>query len=342
MAAIFNYYNNYYGHPIEDLETIVEYFRSKKKGKSSLIFLAGDSSLDNKHWFHQGAAAVNGYENILDPPESKKDVCYWINKYIVERKLGKNMTCINSAVEESSIGTRACNHLQLHDKFIQGKIFKDDILVVSVGGNDIALKPNLCTIINAALLLYTQNSYSMKKYACGEPLSCDDCCCGCGFSCLSNCTACPCGYGYFLHLFRTRAQTYISNLIKVTKPKKVLVCMIYYVDEKITGGWADQSMAALGYNKTPGDLQMLTRLIYENATKKIQFEGVETIAVPFFTVMDGKTSGDYCERVEPSAQGGSKMAQIIMDAIEGGQPAMDRYYEDHCSKLNATQQIDRN
>jgi len=345
MSTVYNYYDSYYGHSIDDLQTIVEYFRTSKNGgnKSSLlVFLAGDSSMDNKHWFTQRSAAVNGYENILDPPESKKDICYWVNKQIVERKLGRTMTCINSAVEESSIGTRACNYLQEHDKFIQTNISQDDILVVSVGGNDIALKPNLCTIINAALLLYTQNAKSMDRLTCGAPLSCDDCCLGCGFSCLSNCTACPCGYGYFLHLFKTRAQTYISNLIKLKKPKKVLVCMIYYVDEKITGGWADASMAALGYNKNPGDLQMLTRLIYENATKKIQFDGVETIAVPFFTVMDGKTSGDYCERVEPSAQGGSKMAQIIMDAIEGGQPAMDRYYEEHLEKISGTEHIDRN
>ena len=159
MSTVYNYYDSYYGHSIDDLQTIVEYFRTSKNDgnkSSSLVFLAGDSSMDNKHWFIQRSAAVNGYENILDPPESKKDICYWVNKQIVERKLGRTMTCINSAVEESSIGTRACNHLQEHDKFIQTNISQDDILVVSVGGNDIALKPNLCTIINAALLLYTQ------------------------------------------------------------------------------------------------------------------------------------------------------------------------------------------
>jgi hypothetical protein len=330
---IYNFYNEYYGHNIDSLTVLVNYFREKKGRDSQLIFLAGDSSMDNKHWFNQASKSCNGYENILEPPHSKKDVCYWINKLLVDRDLGSRMTCINSAVEESSIGTRACATLQTHDKFIQNIITTNDILVVSVGGNDIALKPNMCTICNAGCLLYTQNAKSMKQYVCGEPFSCDDYCCGCSTGCLSNFIACPFGYGYFLHLFKTRAQAYISNLIAKTKPKKVLVCMIYYVDETETGSWADTSMKLLGYNKSPQDLQMLTRLVYENATRKMKFDGVETIAVPFFTTLDGKTSSDYAERVEPSSQGGAKLAQIIVDAIENGQAAMDRRYEDHCDNL---------
>lgn len=329
---IYNFYDEYYGHKIEDLETITEYFRDLKGQDSNLIFLAGDSSLDNKNWFSQASRALNGYETILDPPDSKKDVCYWVNKGLVERNLGSKMTCINGAVEESSIGTRACGHLQTHDKFIQQNIRNDDILVVSVGGNDIALKPNCCTILNAAMLLYTQNAKSIQK-SCGQPLSCDDYCCGCCCGCWSNCIAWPCGYGYFLHLFKTRAKAYVSNLVAKTKPKKVLICMIYYVDEKETGSWADTSMSALGYNKRPEDLQMLTRMIYEHGTRNIKIDGIEIVAVPFFTVMDGRTSSDYCERVEPSAQGGNKLAQIILDAIEGGQSKMDMYYNDHCEKL---------
>lgn len=329
---IYNYYQTYYGHDTASLSILVDYFRQRKEN-SELIFLAGDSSLDNKHWFSQKSSALNGYETILDPPHSKKDICFWVNKVLIDRNLGSRMTCINCAVEESSIGTRACNNLQLHDRFIQEHIRQNDILVVSVGGNDIALKPNVCTIFNAALLLYTQNAKSMKKLQCGEPLTCDDYCCGCSTSCWSNMITCPCGYGYFLHLFKTRAEAYIANMISKTKPKKVLVCMIYYVDEQTTGSWADTSMQALGYNKNPENLQMLTRMVYENATKKMRFDGVETIAVPFFTVMDGKNSADYCERVEPSAQGGSKLATIIVDAIEGGQNAMDKYYNDHCDRL---------
>lgn len=330
---IYGFYDTYYGHNIEDLETLTNYFRELKKDSNhSTIFLAGDSSLDNKHWFAQTSKSLNGYETILDPPDSKKDVCYWVNKGLVERSLGSKMTCINAAVEESSIGSRACGTLQTHDRFIQTHIRSEDILVVSVGGNDIALKPNCCTIFNAALLLYTQNAKSIER-ACGQPLSCDDYCCGCCCGCYSNCLSCPCGYGYFLHLFQTRAKAYISNLVSKTKPKKVLICMIYYVDEKETGSWADASMAALGYNKRPEDLQMLTRMVYVNGTRSIKIDGVETIAVPFFTVMDGQSSSDYCERVEPSSQGGSKLSKIILDAVEYGQSKMDEYYNDHCQKL---------
>ena len=46
---------------------------------NSVIYLAGDSSLDNKFWFSQQAVALNGYENMLDPPTMKTDVCFaWL------------------------------------------------------------------------------------------------------------------------------------------------------------------------------------------------------------------------------------------------------------------------
>merc|ERR1712087_216414 len=36
--------------------------------------------------------------------------------------------------------------------------------------------------------------------------------------------------------------------------------------------------------------------------------GTEVVPFPLFVPLDGKTSADYVERVEPSAQGGRKMA----------------------------------
>ena len=60
---------------------------------------------------------------------------------------------INCAIEESTLGERKENKLLEQDKFIQNRIKKEDILIVSVGGNDIALSPNISTIWNMLLLM---------------------------------------------------------------------------------------------------------------------------------------------------------------------------------------------
>ena len=57
-------------------------------GQPRIIYLIGDSTLDNKAWFFDQAEAVNGYERILKPPFSRKDVAYCLNKELVTRGLG--------------------------------------------------------------------------------------------------------------------------------------------------------------------------------------------------------------------------------------------------------------
>ncbi len=74
-----SFYGNYYGHPIEELEKVHHHFRNNSS-KSDVIWLAGDSSFDNKHWFQDTAPACNGYEKILNPPTSKQDITYWLNE----------------------------------------------------------------------------------------------------------------------------------------------------------------------------------------------------------------------------------------------------------------------
>jgi len=51
------------------------------------------------------------------------------------------------------------------------------------------------------------------------------------------------------------------------------------------------------------------------ATQKIRIPGTEVIGFPLFEVLDGKTSSDYEQRVEPSTTGGMKMADKLMDTI---------------------------
>jgi hypothetical protein len=132
-----NFYGSYYGHYKYYLETLEQYFRENGK---SIIYLAGDSSLDNKHWIKiknedSYTEAVNGYENILSPPRMLPDVSYHMNYKLKS----SNYSVLNCAIEESTINERKKN-LLIQDTIIRDTITKDDILIISVGGNDIALK----------------------------------------------------------------------------------------------------------------------------------------------------------------------------------------------------------
>lgn len=44
------------------------------------------------------------------------------------------------------------------------------------------------------------------------------------------------------------------------------------------------------------------------------------MTVPLYEVLDGKDTKDYAERVEPSIQGGHKLAKALADAILRGEP----------------------
>lgn len=311
------YYSTYFGHEVSYLEAVDQELR---KTHSSVIYLAGDSSLDNKFWFGQTAEAVNGYENILTPPTMKQDVCYHLNAEAVRRGLG-DVCCVNTAVEATSLNSRACCTLLEQDHFIRDHIRDNDILVVSVGGNDVALTPVLFTILNLLVLSWCVPVVCLDHCSCACPINThvDLGCCGCGVpGCLSGALlGWPPGIGYFVDLFKNRVGNYVKRLVGKTKPKKVVVCMIYYLDEKQTGSWADGTLGCMCYNAFPYRLQSAIRCMFRLATKRIRIPGTEVVAFPLFEVLDGKTTSDYLQRVEPSPQGGKKMAAAIMDALFG-------------------------
>lgn len=310
-----SFYREYHGHKVNELERILRHVR-ERGGDDGVAFLAGDSSLDNKYWFDNVVDAIEPYKSILRPSQMKPDIAYWLTMESQRRGV-KLAAAINGAVEESTVGDRWCGSLLPQDRFIRDNITTDDILIVSVGGNDIALKPAPCTIVNMLGLICCTPTICVEN-ACGAPLPCDDCCCGCGFGCLSDATACPPCAGYFAHLFQTRVGSYIRRMTSKTKPKAVLICMIYYPDEKQSGSWADGTLGVLGYNSDPAKLQLLIRKVFEMATSRIEIPGTHVIPVPLFRALDGRNTNDYCARVEPSVSGGRKMANLILDKWEQG------------------------
>jgi len=123
--------------------------------------------------------------------------------------------------------------------------------------------------------------------------------------------------GYLRHLFGVRVQKYIEALTAKTKPKKILVCMIYYPDENIhSPSWAHCALKAMGYDRNPKKLQAMIQTAFEQATCQIKVDGSQVIPVPLYLTLNGKNSRDYVARVEPSKQGGRKMAEFLLDIID--------------------------
>lgn len=106
----------------------------------------------SRFWFENASSALNGYEHVLEPPMMKKDVAYWLNAEAVRRG-HPELFCLNSAVEATSLNDRAFGRLLGQDQFIHDHISCEDVLVVSIGGNDLALAPVLATILNIIPLL---------------------------------------------------------------------------------------------------------------------------------------------------------------------------------------------
>ena len=308
------YYNEYHGHRIQDLTPILNALQTLAPTKS-IIYSAGDSSLDNKFWFEDRAPAVGPYKHVLNGP-MKLDVNYWLNKRAEDRNMP--FVAINTSVEATTLNGRACCTLLKQDKFIKHNITENDVLVVSVGGNDIALMPAPCTICNMVLLQCCTPTACIEKTKPCCSIPCDDCCCSCGFGCLAACTTAfpACCMGYFYHLFRTRIETYVKNLTSGNqRPKRIIISMIYYPDEAETGSWADGTLGLLGYNSNPSKLQLLIRKTFEDAVSQIKIPGSTVIPLPLYELLDPKDSKDYCQRVEPSPQGGKKMADGILDLL---------------------------
>ena len=208
-----SFYNEYHGHKLSHLQTLYPLLRSSSS-HDALIWTAGDSSLDNKYWFQDCQPAVEGvYSDILHPPSSICDVTYWLNHLEATSSAAaatassgsskhesttsgstSNNTryaAINCAVEATTLNQRTTRGLLPQDKFIRDNISSQDVLIVSIGGNDVALAPTPCTIASLAGLLCCLPSSCLENGTTFGTVPCDDYFCGCGSSLISCCCAVP-------------------------------------------------------------------------------------------------------------------------------------------------------
>ncbi|KAK0284857.1 hypothetical protein LTR35_000192 [Friedmanniomyces endolithicus] len=281
------FYSEWAGHPLTDLAKVDSTIQNARPNKP-IIYLAGDSSLDNKAWVPSAGpggeplptAVPNIYNSILTTPKPKPDVAFWLNHF-----LDHKATALNTAIEASLLRHRDAALLP-HDDFIRDHIQPKDILIVSIGANDIALSPTASTMRHMLQLAWLMPLSSIERGTASS-------------------------LAYFKHMFGEQKKAYVARLIEKQKPREVVICMIYYPLEAGVGAqpsWADTQLKALGYGWFPGQLQAAIRKMYEQATSRIRIEGTTVIPCPLFESLDGKAKEDYVERVEQSVQGGKKMA----------------------------------
>jgi len=291
MIPIVDFYSEYHGHPTSFLSTIADQVRQNNK---RIVWLAGDSSLDNKFWISNRGAPANGYETILTKGTIPMDIAYHLNKIFVDsvsELKGEEFVCINCAVEESTLASRR-HRLLSHDTKIQEKIKPGDVLIISVGGNDIALSPSISTIASlTAVTTLASNESIINGVATGM--------------------------GHLLTLFNNDTQNYIQRIVsKCNGGIHIIVCMIYYPALEISHSWADTALSALGYDRNPQRLQLLIKSAYEHGTLKIKIPNCSVTGCPLYEVLDPRNQEEYEARVEPSDVGGLKMAQSFFELIK--------------------------
>lgn len=280
------FYSNYFGHPPEQLRSLLEHRPSNRP----TLFLVGDSTLDNKYWLprhsekHPDAYIRSRFEPPDDAEEHSaqctlaRDVAYWLSTAC------PSYTVMNCAVEQSILRTRVSGALLEHDELVRDHISPGDILVVSVGGNDVALSPTLATA--AAVFANSQFGGSV-------------------------------GIATLTSLFRDQMQRYVSQLVLKQKPSLIVLCMVYFLDEDAKHpSWASLALKILGYNSNPAKLQATMRKVYEEALCNIRIDGCKVAYAPLFEALDGKTTEHYVDRVEPSELGGQVMANFLKGVID--------------------------
>ena len=273
------YYDNYYGHSLTDLETLLASYRRTWTG-NSVIYLVGDSILDNKYWV-KGTKVPPPIIHVPHMKTAVPDVAYWVNHHL--EGIGAPLMCLNCAVEETTLNEKLTG-LSPQDIFVRDHLRTTDSLVISVGGNDIALKPSYRTIAHMTSLLATPGSLLHKNPS----------------------------FGYFVNYFVTGIRKYVEKLTKYVRPQHVIVVFPYF--PSLTGtGWADTALMLMGYGQWPGRLQLIMRSIYDAVTQElIGTTGTGLTVLPLYDIFDPRIEKDYVARVEPSASGGKKIAAAIV------------------------------
>lgn len=290
-----SFYRNYYGHVPEHLRVAYASLRTQS-GERPLVFLTGDSSLDNKSYVLDCAAlpAVGGWERILTPPRALPDVAAWLSRALDAAGLPHGV--LNCAVEEATAADLAAAPLVGAPAAVSRAITRTDVVVLSAGGNDVVLRPTLATVSALAAVLSCGSDAAIDR---GDAL---------GFATLRS-------------IFCDKMQAVVDKLCAHAAPAAIVILFPYFpqvFSNTAAPGWADTQLGLMGYNANPERLQRMMRAMFRHATRAIRApsESTRIRHVPLFDVLDASAeSKDYISRVEPSGGGGEKIATRLAAEI---------------------------
>lgn len=272
-----NFYATYEGHDESQLRGVVAGLKEMYPARR-FVYLIGDSSLDNKYWISEWGEPEPGF-----PSPAKKDVTFFLNKELSVYE----MVAINCAVEGSSVGSfdesPPAQHAVMRD-FITER----DVVVVSIGANDIALRADELTLLSLVQL---------KAWGTVEALVAD-----------------PSGVPGFLRLkniFLDGVERYIKGALGDKRPHKVVVCMIYYPDATNPPGWASEFLRLMDYDSNPELFRAIIDALYRESTIHVMTNSEHMSYFAMSQILDGSDPADYESGVEPSVKGGAKLARAL-------------------------------
>lgn len=276
-VSSFRYYQQFNGHPVELLDVVHRGIIS-----GPVIWLLGDSSLDNKHWVRPWVEPAPAYSALLEPKQSRADVCHWINI-----QSPPSHVAINAAIEASTVADREDQDLPGQDAFVRDHLQPQDVLIVSVGGNDVVMSPSLWTVVCLCFLVLLP-VWTIHRW---NPF-----------------------FRHMVHLFGARVRAYIGRVTERTQPSKILVCSIYFpCTRPHPFSWARRVLSWSGYDKNPDHIQGLIRQIHSHVQEENASCGLTQVAL--FDALDASNEDHYVARVEPSSEGGRLIAQHLLDEI---------------------------
>ena len=127
----------YFGHEVGPLRVIHDTLRKDRIGWTTPVHIpCGGQLIGQQGMVEDTAAACNGYERILSPPRMKQ---MSHTGSTTSCRSAASAFCLNTAVEASSLNSRSLCSLLGQDSLIGECVTPHDTVVVSIGGNDLAL-----------------------------------------------------------------------------------------------------------------------------------------------------------------------------------------------------------
>jgi hypothetical protein len=326
------FYGVYHGHDVDHLSMIFDELVTRPRANAvdvHVVWLAGDSSLDNKYWIGGPGSripATNGMERVLSPPSSVADIAAHMNDLLstthdngVPASSAATTTttvCINCSVEESTVSCRKRGTALLpQDVFLKEHLQPGDAVIISLGGNDIALSPKPATICSMGWLTKCSSPKNITKGTAW------------GLGVLQSLVVGD--LSAYLKVILTNlsssaaAPSAQSSKKTPTRKSVVLPCVIYYPDQNPKSeSWANRTLGAIGYDKNPQHVHKIIDRIAAVAASTITSESLgipkdttHVEVIPLSAALDGTRSEDYVARVEPSATGGRRIAELVWNSM---------------------------